>query len=494
MTATHSQQQSIAAIEQALREGRLAEAESATSALVAEAPTLLEAWLLAARIHVQRARWNDAESAFTTLERLHPGHPGVALARGHLLVRLGRDTEAMSEFQRAAAGLGAGPAAGSEEARAMIAACERRLGRPERALELLAKLPPSPSGLNLMAQALLDLGQPGRAEALLRPVASRPMSPMGRSQLLHTLGRALEAQGRCDEALGMYVESKAALGVRFDPAMFNDMLGRMRRAFSRSALRALPRSTIRSERPVLIAAPPRSGTTLLERIIESHPQAAGAGETDAMRVQLAPLSPIDPYGAMLEVLPSWDSGDLDGMARRYLDDTTPFGPDALRIADKNLQNWTMLGLHSIVLPQARAIHIRRDPLDTGLSCFERLNPLAVPWAADLGQIGAMLRQAAELMEFWKENLEIPILTVDYEDLVRETRVQTQRILEFIGLPWSDSCLVHHLNPAESTDGERRRAPPTLGTEQASRPIYDSSIGRGARFGAALDPLREALAV
>jgi len=488
MNATQAQKQSIAEIEQALREGRLADAEAATSSLLAAAPTLLDAWLLAARIHTQRARWKDAERAFVTLDELHPGHPGVALARGHHLVRLGRDVEAIAHFQRAADGL----SAGGGEARAMIAACERRLGRPERAIELLAKLPPSPSGLNLMAQALLDLGEPVKAEALLGTVASRPMSPMGRSQLLHTLGRAIEAQGRFDEALKMYAESKAALGVKFDPSMFNHMLDRMRAAFSRERLRELPRATIRSEQPVLIAAPPRSGTTLLERIIASHPQAAGAGETDAMRAQLAPLSSVDPYGAMLDVLPGWDASALDAMAQRYLDETTPFGPGALRIADKNLQNWTMLGLLSIVLPGAKVIHIHRDPLDTGLSCFERLNPLAVPWAADLRQIGAMVRKAMDLMEFWKEHLDTPILTVRYEDLVREPRVHTQRIIEFIGLPWDDACLAHHRAGAESAETGRRQAPPTLGTEQASKPLYDSSIGRGARFGPTLDPLREAL--
>lgn len=490
MLVTKQQKDMIAAGEQALREGRLGEAEATAARLLESAPRLADAWLLSARVHVQRGRWNDAEQAFARLEQLSPGHARGALARGHFLVRLGRDRDAIVQFQRAADGL----SQGKEEPKAMIAACERRLGNPQKAVDLLAKLPPSPSGAMLTAQALLDLGQAAKAEALLRPAASAPLPPMARSQLLHTLGRALEAQGRFDEALRRYAESKAAVGVRFDPSAFNLVLERMRVVFSKDALRGLPRAAVRSDRPVIIAAPPRSGTTLLERIIEAHPQAAAAGETDAMRAQLNPLSPVDPYSALLDQLPRWTPAQLDAMARRYLDETSPYGPDALRIADKNLQNWTMLGLISLVLPGARVIHILRDPLDTALSCFERLNPTAVPWASDMGQAGAMIRRALDLMEFWKSTLELPILTVKYEELVRDPGPQTRRILEFIGLPWDDACLAHHARRGERTEAGRRLAPPTLGTEQAAKPIYDSSIGRGARFGAALDPMRRALGI
>src|SRR6187402_1931677 len=106
MKATRAHQEMIAAIEQALREGRASFAETSAAALLESAPALPEAWLLSGRIHALRARWTDAEKAFARLEKLSPGHRGGALARGHLLVRLGCDAEAIVEFRRAANGVG----------------------------------------------------------------------------------------------------------------------------------------------------------------------------------------------------------------------------------------------------------------------------------------------------------------------------------------------------------------------------------------------------
>ena len=314
-----------------------------------------------------------------------------------------------------------------------------------------------------------------------------PVSPLAKSQLLHLLGQALEKLGRFDEAVRQYAASKAAVAPPFDMAVYLDRVHRLRDCFGRERLSSLGRATNRSERPVFIAAMPRSGTTLLERIIASHPQASGAGETGALRNQVLEFDKTDSVSALIAALPTLGADRFDAMAQRYLEATTPFGPDALRIADKHLDNWIFLGLYSRVFPAARAIHIRRDPMDAGISCFERLNPLATPWSTDLARIGRMLRESERLMEFWKQTLEIPILTVEYEELVRDQAAQTRRIIEFIGLPWDDACLSHHTGDRD----KRHRPPPTLATEQAAKPIYDSSIGRGARFGAALDPLRAA---
>jgi len=463
----------------AIKAGNLAAAEQACAAFLEANPSNAEGWVTMGRVRSQRGRFAAAEEAFAKAERIRPLDPQLALARGHLLVRLGRDEEAIARFRNAARAMPR-----EDEPKVMIAACERRLGRPKVALEILSKLPRSATASSIAAWAHLDLGQAKEAEALLRPFLTQPVSPVARSQLLHLLGQAYERLGRFDDAVKQYSASKSAVAQPFDMATYLDRVHRLRDCFAKERLAALAKSSVQSQIPVFIAAMPRSGTTLLERIIAAHPQASGAGETQALRNQVLEFHRTDSVAALIEAMPSITSKQLSEMAGRYLDAVNLFGPDAKRIADKHLDNWIFLGLYSRVFPASRAIHIRRDPLDAGISCFERLTPLAVPWSSRLESIGRLLRECDRLMEFWKQNLEIPILTVEYEELVRNPEVQTRRVIEFIGLPWDDACLSHH----EGDKDKRLRPPPTLASEQAAKPIYDASIGRGARFGKALDAL------
>ena len=144
----------------------------------------------------------------------------------------------------------------------------------------------------------------------------------------------------------------------------------------------------------------------------------------------------------------------------------------------------------MALPDARIIHLQRDPMDIGISCFERLEPNSVAWSGDLRNIALAIKGTDSLMAHWKEVSGIPILDVRYEDLVRDPEAQVRRVLDFIGLPWDDACLRHHVPKDSELDAQR--PPPTLGSEQASRPVNDRSIGRAARFGPLLAPLRQAL--
>jgi tetratricopeptide (TPR) repeat protein len=470
----------LAQAQAAIKVGNLGAAEQACAAFLEANPASAEGWVTMGRVRANRGRFDAAEEAFVKAERIRPLDPQLALARGHLLVRLGRDEEAIARFRNAARAMPR-----EDEPKVMIAACERRLGRPKVALEILAKLPRSATASSIAGWAHLDLGQAKEAEALLRPFITMPVSPVARSQLLHLLGQSYEKLGRFEDALKQYAASKAAIAQPFDMAVYLDRVHRLRDCFTKERLPALAKSSVQSQIPVFIAAMPRSGTTLLERIIAAHPLASGAGETQALRNQVLEFHRTDSVAALIEALPTLTSRQLSEMAGKYLDAVTAFGPEARRIADKHLDNWIFLGFYSRVFPAARAIHIRRDPLDAGISCFERLTPLAVPWSSRLETIGRLLRECDRLMEFWKQNLEIPILTVEYEELVRHPEAQTRRVIEFIGLPWDEACLAHHAGDKD----KRLRPPPTLASEQAAKPIHDGSIGRGARFGAALDALR-----
>ena len=256
----------------------------------------------------------------------------------------------------------------------------------------------------------------------------------------------------------------------------------------------MARSSNTSEIPVFIVALPRSGTTLLEAIISSHPQAADAGELEVVRRMVGEIMKQELADSWPRVAPTYLTSEvLDRWAARYLEASTSFGPSALRIVDKNLLNWVYVGLLAQMFPKARFIHIDRDPLDVGISCFERLPAVVVPWSADLIQLGTVIRIYRELMEHWKRLLPGRIHTVQYEQLVRNQEGEMRKILDFLGLPWDPAVLAHHHSKDRGGNDRTQEPLPTLGSEQASRPVYDSSIGRGARFGAALDPLRKAIA-
>ena len=152
-----------------------------------------------------------------------------------------------------------------------------------------------------------------------------------------------------------------------------------------------------------------------------------------------------------------------------------------------------MGLFAQRFPKARIVHIQRDPLDVRISCFERVSGMTVPWTADLTQLGTVIRLYQELMDHWKQLNPMRIYTVDYERLVRNKEEEMRKLLDFLELPWDPAILNHHEKLRGTVDGREQTPPPALASDQAAKPVYDSSIGRGARFGAALDPLRKAIA-
>ncbi len=471
----------------ALNNGQLGLAESAARSVTTAAPKYLEGWIALGRVLTQVGRFDDARGALDTADRIRPFHVGATLARAQLNWREGRDEDVIVLCAQI---LKNQP---NVEATLLTGMAHRRLGRFEKALGAFRRIPGDATVACGIAATLLDMDDPRGAIDVLTPHVSNAALPaMTRYNILHSIGEAQEKRGEYADAMRSYTAANTSIPVKFDEAGFRAGVALMREVFSAEAIRKSAKATVRTSRPVFIAAMPRSGTTLLDRIIASHPQAGGAGETRALRGQASEWSSKDPDSAWPRIARRFGAVDLDRIANRYLAETNRYGPNALRISDKHLQNWTMVGLVAMALPDARIIHLQRDPMDNGISCFERIEPSAIPWSADLKHIGLAIRGTDALMEHWKAVSGMPILTVQYEDLVRDQEAQTRRILDFIGLPWNDACMQHHVPRSPTTTGRGEHAPPTLGSEQAARPISDKSIGRAARFGTMLDPLHEAL--
>jgi hypothetical protein len=171
-----------------------------------------------------------------------------------------------------------------------------------------------------------------------------------------------------------------------------------------------------------------------------------------------------------------DAGDIERLSKDYLDHVRRLAPGARRTVDKNLANFEYLGLIQVLLPQARVIHIRREPIDNCWAIF--VAEMNYEWASDLRTLGFTHALYERYMRHWHEVLDLPILDVDYESLVDDQEGWTRRLLEHCGLPWDEQCMRYYETATEKKD---LVSAPTLSYDQVRKPIYKTSVGRAKKF-------------
>jgi len=241
-----------------------------------------------------------------------------------------------------------------------------------------------------------------------------------------------------------------------------------------------------SDRPVFIVGLPRSGTTLVEQILASHPRVYGHGELAYFQqlTQALPerLGGREPYPECVTAL---DAETALRIAATHLARLERDAGTALRSVDKMPDNFSRLGLIVLLFPRAKLINCVRDPLDTCLSCFfqdfgERLN-----YTRDLQHLGLYYRDYQRLMAHWHAILPSPILDVPYEGLVADQEAWSRKLIDFLGLPWDERCLAYY---------KTERPVLTSSAWQVRQPIYTSSIGRWRHYAKHLGPLFGALGI
>jgi len=240
-----------------------------------------------------------------------------------------------------------------------------------------------------------------------------------------------------------------------------------------------------NELPVFIVGMSRSGTTLVEQILASHPLVHGAGELHLLRRCLrVELGSTDSDDELPVKLATMDATGFRRIGERYCAELAQLAPDAVRITDKLPGNMALVGLIHIAFPRAKIIHCVRDPLDTCVSCFSKLFTTGHAFSYELGELGRFYRLYEELMQHWHAALPPGrMLEVRYEDVVADMESQSRRLVEFCDLPWDEACLRFH---------EYRRTVKTASLAQVRQPIYASSVGRWRRYSRYLDSLQQAL--
>ncbi len=261
----------------------------------------------------------------------------------------------------------------------------------------------------------------------------------------------------------------------------------LKRIFSEARMAQAP-APLRGElTPVFIVGMPRSGTTLVEQILASHPAVSAGDElnylNDLVRARCDSRGPGMESLDDLACFERMSDEHFSAVGRGYLERLRTHDKGHGFVTDKLPHNFLYVGLIRLALPQARVIHCRRDPADTCLSLYERSFLGYQPYAYDLRELGEYYRLYHSLMGHWRQCVGDFMLEVRYEDLVHHQEAQTRRILEFCGLPFDPRCLAFE---------RTRRAVQTASMLQVRQPIYASSIDRWRRFAPYLGPLLEAL--
>lgn len=371
--------------------------------------------------------------------------------------------------------------------RLTIASIHEKAGQIEEARQTLEPLMESaraeglagfPRLRYLWARVLRRDGRTDEAIETLDSMIDENTEPAFTRSALHLKATLLDESGRYDEAFDAASAGNRLIRATFDPGAHAERLDQIIARWSAANLDAMPLAACDSEAPVFVAGLPRSGTSLLDRIIDIHPQAFGVGEIGLpFAIDLAnstdPVAPPPGCFGELSDPAAWTRGAED-----YLTIIREFaGPEPLRIANKAISNPLYLGTAARLFPRARTIQIIRDPRDVAVSCYLNSFNEGFAWTTRLDWIAAYWDMTHRLMEHWKSVLDMPILDVHYERLARQPDVEIPRIIDFLGLEWNDACLEFHRS---------KRVLPTLSYDQVIRPMYTSSIGRHRNYATHLE--------
>ncbi len=300
------------------------------------------------------------------------------------------------------------------------------------------------------------------------------------------LGKVYNDCKRYDEAFLHYVNGNSIRRQHIEYARDKqrDEFDRLMAFFDERffAERAYP--GLESDFPVFIVGMPRSGTTLTEQILSSHPQVFGAGELgDVGRIVRHLTRLAGKGGEYPEALEGLDADILDAVTNRFLENLRAYDPDVRHITDKMPHNFLHLGLIAYLLPKARIVHCRRNPLDNCISIFFQNFEGKHAYKWDLGDLGHYYRLYERLTEHWERVLPNPIFEVRYEEMVADQENLSRQLIDFCGLEWDDACLQFY---------KSERSVKTASHWQVRQPIYNTSTDRWRRYEKHIGPLMEAL--
>lgn len=362
-------------------------------------------------------------------------------------------------------------------------------GESEQASEQLRPLiedgDPSFVVVTAWARVCQRLGDRSAAiKAMETYLASKRGLPSHISKMIMQLGLAYEKAGRPDDAFRCWTQGNAMHRGRWSPQAHEQLVDAMIKTFSKNTLALLPRATPAPFTPVLVVGMYRSGTTLTEQILSAHPQVTAGGESRALPDAAGHLARgIGGIDRFPHDIGKATQAHVEEAAEVYRNRIQSHAGTGAFIVDKLPMNYLNLGFASMILPNARVLHILRDPMDTALSCYSHSFSVDMSFTTDLEQLGHTISQQRRIMRHWASVVDLPMLEVSYETLAREPAQTLRGVLDFLGLPWDDALLRFH---------ESKRVAATPSMDQVRQPINTSAVNRSAAFDRHLEPLKQAL--
>ena len=400
----------------------------------------------------------DLESAVAAYDRalaLKPAHENAWVNRGRTLQHLGDEAAAAASFRRAAQ---VRPTSGKAWENLTLAETQRRFTADDPDLRRIREA--------------LDWVDPNSADA---------------RSLHFALARAHAQCGAREMAFAHYTAGNAIawFGACYDVAADEQLFERIRSAFPQARLAAPPPGGDPDARPIFVLGMPRSGTTLVEQILASHPAVEPGGERRDMNAVIRDVRvPGDPARVFPDWAPALGPEDERRLGRAYLERLPAPGAGAAHLTDKMPANFRLIGLIRRILPNARIVHVHREPADTCLSCLFQNFTNGNFYAFDQTALGRYYRAYEGLMAHFRESLpEGAWLELRYEDLVADPESQVERLLNFCRLSWSDACMAFH---------QTERPVMTASMSQVRQPLYAAAVGRWRGYAPFLGPLFRAL--
>lgn len=423
----------------------------------------------------------EASAAYAAALRLDPDHLATLNNYSSLACNLGDYQKALDLLLR---GHAAAPA--SREILLNLHNVSEYLGRPDDSrhyLEQLIAISPGDSDAHLRLSALTRYqdGHPHIA-AMDRLYRDSPDGSNDRINLGHALFKAYHATGRSSEAFAALRQANdlRRASLAYSHRATTDFYASLRQFFD-AGFRDRYRSVGYAEKsPIFIVGMPRSGSTLTERILSSHPDVTGVGEIGTL-VGLAQRSIMaDRRGVRFPDAGLITPDTLRTLGRDYCRSLEAVAADAPRTVDKQLFNFAWIGLIKAVLPNAKIIDCRRSPLANGLACYSSfLSEPGLEFTCDLEDLGHFFVDYRAMMDHWHGLFPGEIFELSYEQLTTDQEAETRRLLDYCDLPWDGACLDFH------TSGGAVR---TLSAMQVRQPMYSGVDKKTARYLEELAPL------